>query len=136
VDIYEPRDFTERRRRRVQHVRGIISESLVQCCHRGDNLPFHRRAAGIDSYVLNGVGTVRIEPTRRRNGSPPSTGAGAARVVESAGTASTPTSSRWEGAGRQFITSAWKDRPGRRETRVTTKNGTSPGYDLLVGAVA
>jgi len=123
---------------RVQHVRGIISESLVQLLATEGSTSLHRRAAGIDSYVLHmDVGTVRIEPTRREKRiAAVHRGGGPRGSSNPAGTASTPTSSRWRKGGAPGSSRARRriDRDGGKP-RVTTKQGTSAGCDLLVGAV-
>ena len=119
---------------------GIVSESLVQLlATEGINLPSSVVQRGIDSYVLHmDVGTVRIEPTRREKRiAAVHRGAGPRGVVES----------RWhsfdahlldlaKGRGAQVRAERVEgiDRDGGKP-RITTKKGTSSGYDLLVGAV-
>jgi len=140
VDIYEPRDFTKAGPQGCNMCGGIISESLVQLlATEGINLPSSVVQRGIDSYVLHmDVGTVRIEPTHREKRiAAVHRGAGPRGVVES----------RWESFDAHLLDLA-KERGARvhRERvegigrdggkpRVTTKTGTSSGYDLLVGAV-
>jgi flavin-dependent dehydrogenase len=119
---------------------GIISESLVQLlATEGINLPSTVVQRGIDSYVLHmDVGTVRIEPTRREKRiAAVHRGAGPRGVVES----------RWDSFDAHLLELAKGrgarihqervegiDRDGGKP-RITTKRGTSPGYDLLVGSV-
>jgi flavin-dependent dehydrogenase len=140
VDIYEPRDFTNAGPQGCNMCGGIISESLVQLlATEGINLPSSVVQRGIDSYVLHmDVGTVRIEPTHREKRiAAVHRGAGPRGVVES----------RWhsfdahlldlaKGRGAQVHHERVEgiDRGGGRP-RITTKTGTSSGYDLLVGAV-
>ncbi len=140
VDIYEPRDFTRAGPQGCNMCGGIISESLVQLlATEGINLPSSVVQRGIDSYVLHmDVGTVRIEPTNREKRiAAVHRGAGPRGVVES----------RWQsfdahlldlakGRGAQVHHERVEgiDRDGGKP-RITTKTGTSTGYDLLVGAV-
>jgi flavin-dependent dehydrogenase len=140
VDIYEPRDFTKAAPHGCNMCGGIISESLVQLlATEGINLPSSVVQRGIDSYVLHmDVGTVRIEPTRREKRiAAVYRGGGPRGVVES----------RWhsfdahllelaKGRGAQVHHQRVEgiDRNGGKP-RITTKKGTSSGYDLLVGAV-
>jgi flavin-dependent dehydrogenase len=140
VDIYEPRDFTKAGPQGCNMCGGIISESLVQLlATEGINLPSSVVQRGIDAYVLHmDVGTVRIEPTHREKRiAAVHRGAGPRGVVES----------RWhsfdahllglaKGRGAQVHAARVEgiDRNGGKP-RITTKSGTSPGYDLLVGAV-
>lgn len=139
VDIYEPRFFTHRGPAGCNHCGGIVSESLVQMlAAEGINLPPTVVQQGIDSYVLHtDVGDVRIESPRaekriaavyRGNGPRESdpvdvagfdrhlldlSSAAGARVVRKMAR-----SVSWE-AGRP---------------RVTSTDGESSGYDLLVVA--
>jgi flavin-dependent dehydrogenase len=140
VDIYEPRDFTKAGPLGCNMCGGIISESLVQLlATEGINLPSTVVQRGIDSYVLHmDVGTVRIEPTHREKRiAAVHRGGGPRGIVES----------RWhsfdghlldlaKGRGAQVHHERVEgiDRDGGKP-RITTKKGTSPGYDLLVGAV-
>ncbi len=140
VDIYEPRDFTKAAPYGCNMCGGIISESLVQLlATEGINLPPTVVQRGIDSYVLHmDVGTVRIEPTHREKRiAAIHRGGGPRGVVES----------RWhsfdahlldlaKGRGAQVhhVRVEGIDRKGGKP-RITTKKGTSSGYDLLVGAV-
>jgi flavin-dependent dehydrogenase len=140
VDIYEPRDFTKAGPQGCNMCGGIISESLVQLlATEGINLPSSVVQRGIDAYVLHmDVGTVRIEPTHREKRiAAVHRGAGPRGVVES----------RWhsfdahllglaKGRGARVHAARVEgiDRNGGKP-RITTKSGTSPGYDLLVGAV-
>ena len=140
VDIYEPRDFTKPAPHGCNMCGGILSESLVQLlATEGINLPSTVVQRGIDSYVLHmDVGTVRIEPTRREKRiAAVHRGGGPSGVVES----------RWhsfdghllelaKGRGAQVHHERVEgiDRNGGKP-RITTKKGTSTGYDLLVGAV-
>jgi len=140
VDIYEPRDFTKAGPQGCNMCGGIISESLVQLlATEGIDLPSSVVQRGIDSYVLHmDVGTVRIEPTHREKRiAAVYRGAGPRGVVES----------RWQsfdahlldlakGRGAQVHRERVEgiDRDGGKP-RITTKTGTSTGYDLLVGAV-
>lgn len=140
VDIYEPRDFTKAGPIGCNMCGGIVSESLVQLlATEGINLPSSVVQRGIDSYVLHmDVGTVRIEPTRREKRiAAVHRGAGPRGVVES----------RWHSFDAHLLDLAKErgaqvraervegiDRDGGKP-RVTTKKGTSTGYDLLVGAV-
>ena len=140
VDIYEPRDFTKAGPQGCNMCGGIISESLVQLlATEGINLPSSVVQRGIDSYVLHmDVGTVRIEPTHREKR--------IAAVHRSAGPRGV-VESRWhsfdahllelaKGRGAQVHHERVEgiDRDGGKP-RITTKKGTSAGYDLLVGAV-
>jgi len=140
VDIYEPRDFTKAGPQGCNMCGGIISESLVQLlATEGINLPSSVVQRGIDSYVLHmDVGTVRIEPTRREKR--------IAAVYRGGGPRGTA-ESRWhsfdahllelaKGRGAQVHHERVEgiDRDGGKP-RITTKKGTSAGYDLLVGAV-
>ncbi|MBP2688545.1 MAG: hypothetical protein H6Q83_732 [Deltaproteobacteria bacterium] len=140
VDIYEPRDFSKTGPQGCNMCGGIISESLVQLlATEGIDLPSSVVQRGIDAYVLHmDVGTVRIEPTHREKRiAAVHRGAGPRGVVES----------RWhsfdahlldlaKGRGAQVHHKRVDgiDRNGGKP-RITTKMGTSPGYDLLVGAV-
>jgi flavin-dependent dehydrogenase len=140
VDIYEPRDFTKAGPQGCNMCGGIISESLVQLlATEGINLPSSVVQRGIDAYVLHmDVGTVRIEPTHREKRiAAVHRGAGPRGVVES----------RWhsfdahlldlaKGRGAQVHAARVEgiDRNGGKP-RITTKSGTSLGYDLVVGAV-
>jgi flavin-dependent dehydrogenase len=140
VDIYEPRDFTKTGPIGCNMCGGIVSESLVQLlATEGINLPSSVVQRGIDSYVLHmDVGTVRIEPTHREKRiAAVHRGAGPRGVV----------ASRWHSFDAHLLDLAKErgaqvlpervegiDRDGGRP-RITTKKGTSPGYDLLVGAV-
>jgi len=140
VDIYEPKDFSKAGPQGCNMCGGIISESLVQLlATEGINLPSSVVQRGIDSYVLHmDVGTVRIEPTRREKR--------IAAVYRGAGPRGT-VESRWhsfdahllelaKGRGAQVHHERVEgiDRD-RGKPRITTKKGTSAGYDLLVGAV-
>jgi flavin-dependent dehydrogenase len=140
VDIYEPRDFTKAAPHGCNMCGGIISESLVQLlAAEGINLPPTVVQRGIDSYVLHmDVGTVRIEPTgREKRIAAVYRGGGPRGVVES----------RWHSFDGHLLDLAKErgvqvhqervegiDRNGGKP-RITTKKGTSTGYDLLVGAV-
>ncbi|HEU4949486.1 MAG TPA: cyclic nucleotide-binding domain-containing protein, partial [Candidatus Deferrimicrobiaceae bacterium] len=140
VDIYEPRDFTKAGPQGCNMCGGIVSESLVQLlATEGINLPSSVVQRGIDSYVLHmDVGTVRIEPTHREKRiAAVYRGAGPRGVGES----------RWHSFDAHLLDLAKGrgakvhhervegiDRTGGKP-RITTKMGTSPGYDLLVGAV-
>ena len=140
VDIYEPRDFTKAAPHGCNMCGGILSESLVQLlATEGINLPSSVVQRGIDSYVLHmDVGTVRIEPTHREKRiAAVHRGAGPRGVVES----------RWHSFDAHLLDLA-KGRGalvhhervtgidrGSGKPRITTKTGTSTGYDLLVGAV-
>jgi flavin-dependent dehydrogenase len=140
VDIYEPRDFAKPAPHGCNMCGGIISESLVQLlATEGINLPSTVVQRGIDSYVLHmDEGTVRIEPTRREKRiAAVHRGGGPRGVVES----------RWhsfdghllelaKGRGAQVhhVGVEGIERNGGKP-RIITKKGTSPGYDLLVGAV-
>ena len=140
VDIYEPRDFTKTGPIGCNMCGGIVSESLVQLlATEGINLPSSVVQRGIDSYVLHmDVGTVRIEPTRREKRiAAVHRGAGPRGLI----------ASRWHSFDAHLLNLAKErgaqvlpervegiDRDGGRP-RITTKKGTSPGYDLLVGAV-
>lgn len=140
VDIYEPRDFTKPAPHGCNMCGGIISESLVQLlATEGINLPSTVVQRGIDSYVLHmDVGTVRIEPTRREKRIAAVYRGGGPRGV---------VGSRYhsfdghllelaKGRGAQVHHDRVEgiDRNGGKP-RITTKKGTSTGYDLLVGAV-
>jgi flavin-dependent dehydrogenase len=140
VDIYEPRDFTKPGPQGCNMCGGIISESLVQLlATEGINLPSSVVQRGIDSYVLHmDVGTVRIEPTRREKRIAAVYRGGGPRGVGE---------SRWHSFDAHLLDLA-KGRGAQvhRERvegidwnggkpRITTKKGTSAGYDLLVGAV-
>jgi len=140
VDIYEPRDFTKVGPIGCNMCGGIVSESLVQLlATEGINLPSSVVQRGIDSYVLHmDVGTVRIEPTHREKRiAAVHRGAGPRGVVEP----------RWHSFDGHLLDLAKArgaqvraervegiDRDGGKP-RITTKKGTSSGYDLLVGAV-
>ncbi len=140
VDIYEPKDFTKTAPHGCNMCGGIISESLVQLlATEGINLPSSVVQRGIDSYVLHmDVGTVRIEPTRREK---------RIAAVYRGGGPRGAVASRWDsfdahllelakGRGAQVRQERVEgiDRNGGKP-RITTKTGTSSGYDLLVGAV-
>jgi flavin-dependent dehydrogenase len=140
VDIYEPRDFTKAGPQGCNMCGGIVSESLVQLlATEGINLPSGVVQRGIDAYVLHmDVGTVRIDPTRREKRIAAVYRGGGPRGV---------VGSRWHsfdaylldlarGLGAQVLHERVEriDRSGGKP-RITTKKGTSPGYDLLVGAV-
>lgn len=140
VDIYEPRDFTKAAPHGCNMCGGIISESLVQLlAAEGINLPSSVVQRGIDSYVLHmDVGTVRIEPTRREKRIAAVYRGGGPRGV---------VGSRWHSFDAHLLELAKVrgaqvhrervegiDRNGGKP-RITTKKGTSNGYDLLVGAV-
>ena len=140
VDIYEPRDFTKIGPQGCNMCGGIVSESLVQLlATEGINLPSSVVQRGIDSYVLHmDVGTVRIEPTRREK---------RIAAVYRGGGPRGSVDSRWhsfdahllelaKGRGAQVRDERVEgiDRNGGKP-RITTKKGTSDGYDLLVGAV-
>jgi flavin-dependent dehydrogenase len=140
VDIFEPRDFTKAGPQGCNMCGGIISESLVQLlATEGINLPSSVVQRGIDAYVLHmDVGTVRIEPTHREKRiAAVHRGAGPRGVVES----------RWQSFDAHLLDLA-KGRGAKvhhervvgigldgGKPRITTKTGTSTGYDLLVGAV-
>ena len=63
LDIYEPKDFSDRGPKGCNRCGGIISESLVQSlATEGINLPSSVVQRGIEAYVLHtDAGTVRIE---------------------------------------------------------------------------
>ena len=140
VDIYEPKDFTKAGPQGCNMCGGIISESLVQLlATEGINLPSTVVQRGIDSYVLHmDVGTVRIEPTRREKRiAAVHRGGGPRGIVES----------RWHSFDAHLLEMAKGRGALVHHERVegigwdggkpcvTTKKRTSPGYDLLVGAV-
>jgi flavin-dependent dehydrogenase len=140
VDIYEPRDFTKPGPQGCNMCGGIISESLVQLlATEGINLPSSVVQRGIDSYVLHmDVGTVRIEPTHREKRIAAVYRGGGPRGVGE---------SRWHSFDAHLLDLA-KGRGAQvhhervegidwngGKPRITTKKGTSAGYDLLVGAV-
>ncbi len=139
VDIYEPRFFTHRGPAGCNHCGGIVSESLVQMlAAEGINLPPSVVQQGIDSYVLHtDVGDVRIQSPRdekriaavyRGNGpreSEPVEVAGFDRHLLDLSS----------GAGARVVRRMaslvdWET--GR--PRVTSPDGTSSVYDLLVVA--
>ncbi|HSE15035.1 MAG TPA: cyclic nucleotide-binding domain-containing protein [Candidatus Deferrimicrobium sp.] len=140
VDIYEPRDFTKTAPHGCNMCGGIVSESLVQLlATEGINLPSSVVQRGIDSYVLHmDVGTVRIEPTHREK---------RIAAVYRGGGPRGSVDSRWHSFDAHLLELArGRGAQVRRERvdgidrnggkpRVTTKQGTSDGYDLLVGAV-
>jgi flavin-dependent dehydrogenase len=140
VDVYEPRLFTHRGPAGCNHCGGIVSESLVQMlAAEGINLPPTVVQQGIESYVLHtDQGDVRIQSPRnekriaavyRGNGpreSEPIDVAGFDRHLLEL------TSSSGASIVRKLARSiGWND--GR--PRITSPDGTSRDYDLLVLAV-
>ena len=140
VDIYEPRDFTRPGPAGCNMCGGIISESLVQLlATEGINLPPSVVQRGIDSYVMHmDVGTVRIDPPRREKRiAAVHRGAGPRGIIDA----------RWQSFDDHLLQLAQQrgakvvrarvdgiDFNGGKP-RVTTKEGASGDYDLLVGAV-
>jgi flavin-dependent dehydrogenase len=140
VDIYEPRDFTLPGAAGCNMCGGLISETLVQrLAAEGIDLPPAVVQRGIDSYVLHmDVGTVRIDPPRpgtviaavHRGGGPPGVGETRWRSFDAhllalaVGRGARVIPDRVLGIGLE-----------RGRPMVSTKNGTSGAYDLLVGAV-
>lgn len=139
VDIYEPRDFNKPGPIGCNMCGGIISESLVQLlATEGITLPPTVVQRGIDSYVLHmDVGTVRIDPPRREKRiAAVYRGAGPRGIVEPG----------WRsfdghllGLARQRGAKVIPERVDGivfegGKPRVTTKGGSTGGYDLLAGA--
>jgi flavin-dependent dehydrogenase len=137
IDVYEPRFFTHRGPAGCNHCGGIISESLVQLlAAEGIDTPPTVVQRGIDSYVLHtDEGDVRIQSPRdekriaavfRGNGPRDSEGVEVngfdrhlLELTASTGTRIVRKSAR---------TIAWEE--GR--PRVTSTDGTSAAYDLVV----
>jgi flavin-dependent dehydrogenase len=140
VDIYEPKNLELAGPAACNMCGGIVSESLVQVlATEGINLPSSVVQRGIDAYVLHmDVGSVRIEPPGHEK---------RIAAVHRGGGPRGAVQSRWKGfdghllrlaeakgaaVKRERVESiAWED----GKPRLTTKNGPSPPYDLLVGAV-
>jgi len=140
VDIYEPRDFSRPGPAGCNMCGGIISESLVQLlATEGINLPPSVVQRGIDSYVMHmDVGTVRIDPPRREKRiAAVHRGAGPRGIVDA----------RWHSFDDHLLQLAREKGAKVLRTRVdgidfkggkprlTTMEGASGEYDLLVGAV-
>jgi flavin-dependent dehydrogenase len=139
VDIYEPRDFHLPGPAGCNMCGGLISETLVQrLASEGIDLPPAVVQRGIDSYVLHmDVGTVRIDPPRK--------GAQIAAVHRGGGPRGV-VESRWSSFDAHLLELAVARGArvvpkrvlglGLKNGRplVSTKDGTSEPYDLLVGA--
>jgi len=140
VDIYEHKDFSCYGPPGCNHCGGIVSESLVQILSaEGINIPNNVLQRGIDSYILHMErGSTRIETLRKEKR--------IAAIYRGAGPRGTKetTWGSFDGflqelavnKGAYLVT----DRvtginfdSGRPE--VTTRNGFSKTYDLIVGAV-
>jgi len=140
VDIYEPRDFHLPGAAGCNMCGGLISETLVErLAADGIDLPHTVVQREIDSYVLHmDVGTVRIDPPRR--------GARIAAVHRGGGPRGV-TENRWRSFDAHLLALATgrgarilPERVlgiglGEGKPMISTKSGTSQGYDLLVGAV-
>jgi len=120
VDIYEPRDFSNAGPQGCNMCGGSSPNRSSSCSPpRGStSLPPSCSGGSTRTSFTWTWGPCGIEPTRRRNGSPPSTAAGArAESPNPAGTASTPTSSNWRRCGCTGSSRACgRDRSKRRET--------------------
>jgi flavin-dependent dehydrogenase len=139
VDIYEPRDFARAGPAGCNMCGGIVSESLVHLLATdGIDLPPDVVQRRIDAYVLHtDVGTVRIEP--------PDPEKRIASVHRGAGPRGA--AGRWRSFDGHLL--ALAAARGARITphavvgiglrdgmpHVTTRQGPSEPYDLLVGAV-
>ncbi len=140
VDVYDPRDFSQRGPAGCNMCGGIVSESLIQSLAlEGINLPETVVQRGIDSYVMHtAIGTCRLEtPTHEKRIAAVHRGAGPRTSQELKGNSFDGyLLDMAVGKGATYHRGRvsnlrWND--GRPELQV----GTLPPktYDLLVGAV-
>jgi flavin-dependent dehydrogenase len=141
VDIYEPKDFSKFGPIGCNHCGGIVSESLVQLlAAEGINIPSQVVRRGIEAYVLHtDVGSVRIDtPLHEKRIAAMYRGAGPlgkkdARWASFDGFLQELTKNSGAQLIHEWVKSIDFDETGRPV--VTTRDGASRTYDLIVGAV-
>jgi flavin-dependent dehydrogenase len=140
IDMYEPRDFSRPAPHGCNMCGGIVSESLVQTlAAEGIEIPPTVVQRGIDSYVLHmDVGTVRIDtPLQEKRIAAIHRGLGPRSLTEAKwgsfdGFLQDLAIERGVNVIHERVTEVeWNDdRP-----LITTKEGSSASYDLLVFAM-